>query len=73
MPLLEAMSRAREGDDSRCRALSLAAVMADVVVVLLGEGVSSVDAVASVALASSLGSLLVFGAMLDASAIASCS
>jgi hypothetical protein len=36
IPLLEAMSRASDGDSSRVRALSLAAAMAEVVVVFFG-------------------------------------
>ena len=66
------MSRAREGDDSRGRALSLAAVIADVVVVFFGEGVS-VGVVVSDTFASSLEGLSVSGGILAVSAIASCS
>jgi len=40
MPRLEAMSRASDGDSSRVRALSLAAAIAEVVVVFFG-GVDS--------------------------------
>lgn len=36
IPRLEAMSRASDGDSSRVRALSLAAAMAEVVVVFFG-------------------------------------
>lgn len=40
MPLLDAISRARDGDSSRVRALSLAAAMAEVVDVFFGGVVS---------------------------------
>lgn len=44
MPRLDAMSRAREGEDSRARALSLEAATAEVIAGFFGDGVSLVTA-----------------------------
>lgn len=68
MPLREAISRASEGDDSRARALSLAAAIADVVDVFFGVDVSpvAVEVVAedsASSLAPSMSEVVVVSAM----------